>query len=100
MPSWQGRARALKVEISAIGLAYRDPRTPWGARIVAALLVAYAFSPIDLIPAQVMEESRQLARQQADQAKPLNWLGASLVLLLWLLAAALLVFLFWRWRLA
>ncbi|HHW40584.1 MAG TPA: DUF1232 domain-containing protein [Syntrophomonadaceae bacterium] len=47
---WKQNARKLKNEIYAIYLAYRDPRTPWYARIFAACLVAYAFSPIDLIP--------------------------------------------------
>jgi uncharacterized membrane protein YkvA (DUF1232 family) len=44
------RARALKRETYTLSFAYRDPRTPWYARIVAACVVAYAFSPIDLIP--------------------------------------------------
>ena len=30
--------------------ACRDPRTPWPAKALAAGIVAYAFSPIDLIP--------------------------------------------------
>src|SRR5512139_766296 len=47
---WKQRARALKKEVYALYLAYRDPRTPWYAKAVAALVVAYAFSPIDLIP--------------------------------------------------
>jgi len=47
---WKQQARKLKNEIYAIYLAYRDPRTPWHARIFAACVVAYAFSPIDLIP--------------------------------------------------
>ena len=44
------RARRLKEEIYALYLAYRDPRVPWYARLFAAGVVAYAFSPIDLIP--------------------------------------------------
>jgi len=43
-------ARRLKLEIHALLLAYRDPRTPWYAKVWAALVLAYAFSPIDLIP--------------------------------------------------
>lgn len=42
--------RYLKTETYALSLAYRDPRTPWYARVWAALVVGYAFSPIDLIP--------------------------------------------------
>jgi uncharacterized membrane protein YkvA (DUF1232 family) len=44
------RARYLKSETFALYLAARDPRTPWYAKLVVAGIVAYAFSPIDLIP--------------------------------------------------
>ena len=44
------KARRLRDEIRALVLAYRDPRTPWYARACAALVLAYALSPIDLIP--------------------------------------------------
>jgi uncharacterized membrane protein YkvA (DUF1232 family) len=47
---WRRVARELKSEIYALYLAYRDPRTPWYARLVAGLVVAYALSPVDLIP--------------------------------------------------
>jgi uncharacterized membrane protein YkvA (DUF1232 family) len=43
-------ARELKAELVAISRAARDPRTPWIARVLALLVVAYAASPIDLIP--------------------------------------------------
>ncbi len=43
-------ARQLKREISALYLAARDPRTPLPAKCVAVAVVAYALSPIDLIP--------------------------------------------------
>ena len=44
------RIRALKREAVALYFAVRDPRTPLLARVVAGLVVAYALSPIDLIP--------------------------------------------------
>src|SRR5688572_31570552 len=44
------RARELKRETLALYFACRDPRTPWFAKAVAAVIVAYALSPIDLIP--------------------------------------------------
>ena len=47
LESW---ARKLKVEVYALYLAYRDPRVSWYARVFAAVVVGYAFSPIDLIP--------------------------------------------------
>lgn len=33
-----------------MAIAARDPRTPWPAKALAAVVVAYALSPIDLIP--------------------------------------------------
>lgn len=50
MERWKARVRALKTEVHALLLACRDPRMPWPAKLVAALVVAYAVSPIDLIP--------------------------------------------------
>ncbi len=47
---WKTLARQLKTELYALYLAYKDRRTPWYARIFTALVVGYAFSPIDLIP--------------------------------------------------
>jgi uncharacterized membrane protein YkvA (DUF1232 family) len=44
------RAGELQRETYALYLAARDPRTPWSARLVAGCVVAYAFSPLDLIP--------------------------------------------------
>ena len=46
----KAKARALKREVQALILAARDPRTPWYAKWLVAGVVAYALSPIDLIP--------------------------------------------------
>ena len=43
-------AKAIRRDILALWIATRDPRTPWLAKLVAGLVVAYALSPIDLIP--------------------------------------------------
>lgn len=43
-------ARTVKRDAIALWIAARDPRTPVAAKIVAACVAAYAFSPIDLIP--------------------------------------------------
>ena len=47
---WKQKARELKLQTYALYFAYRDARTPWYAKVFTALVVAYAFSPIDLIP--------------------------------------------------
>jgi uncharacterized membrane protein YkvA (DUF1232 family) len=106
------RARALKKELAALYIAFRDPRTPWLARGVALLTLAYALSPIDLIPdfvpvlgylddlvivpagialaiklipADVMAEARASeAAAGATRASPLRWAGAAFIVLVWL----------------
>lgn len=44
------RARQLKIELIALALAARHPHTPWYAKLVVAGCVAYALTPVDLIP--------------------------------------------------
>ncbi len=44
------RSRAFGVEIYALYLAAKDPRTPWYARVLAGIVAAYALSPLDVIP--------------------------------------------------
>ncbi len=114
--TWKQRARELKVQVYALYLAYRDPRVPLPAKIVAALVVGYAFSPIDLIPdfipvlgyvddliivplgaalalrmipVEVMVECREKAREVMKQGKPVNKTAAVVIVLIWLLLAAL-----------
>jgi uncharacterized membrane protein YkvA (DUF1232 family) len=43
-------ARLIKRDVVALYLAARDPRVPWYAKALAALVAGYALSPIDLIP--------------------------------------------------
>lgn len=42
--------RALRRDAHAILLASRDPRVPWGVKLLAIAVAGYALSPIDLIP--------------------------------------------------
>jgi|SRR5918994_378581 uncharacterized membrane protein YkvA (DUF1232 family) len=51
--NWQAckrRGRQLTSQTYTLYLAYRHPRTPWYAKVFAALIVGYVFSPIDPIP--------------------------------------------------
>ena len=130
MPSfidtWKVRARQLKTEVYALYLAYKDPRTPWYARIFAAIVVGYAFSPIDLIPdpipvlgylddllliplgvflalkmipPQVVSESRLKAGEVMATGKPVNKVAALVIVLIWIGLAVLAAFLVYRlWR--
>lgn len=112
------KAKLLKTDIIALWFAYRDGRTPWYAKLWAAMVVGYAFSPIDLIPdfipvlgylddvillplgimfairlipKEVLIDSRGKAQVwfEEKRGKPKNWFAAILILLLW---AALLLF--------
>ena len=112
------QAKKLKIETYALYLAIRDPRVPLFARIFTGLVVGYAFSPIDLIPdfipvigylddlilvplgvkiaismipENVMIESRDKAQEIIRQGKPVNRVAAVIVILIWLLLAALFV---------
>ena len=48
--SLKDKAKQLKTDIPAVFLALKDKKTPWYAKVLAALTVAYALSPIDFIP--------------------------------------------------
>ena len=50
LDGWRRWARTLKQTTLVLHLAVRHPETPWYARALAAVVVAYALSPIDLIP--------------------------------------------------
>jgi uncharacterized membrane protein YkvA (DUF1232 family) len=43
-------ARSLKRQIFILYFACKDERVPWHAKVFTACVVAYAFSPIDIIP--------------------------------------------------
>jgi uncharacterized membrane protein YkvA (DUF1232 family) len=121
--TWKHRVRQLKTKTYAIYLAYRDPRVPWYARLFAAGVVAYAFSPIDLIPdfipilgylddliivplgitlalrmipPQVMADCQAQAELIMQQGKPVSWVGAAIIVAVWLLLAVLGMVLLWR----
>jgi uncharacterized membrane protein YkvA (DUF1232 family) len=50
LASLRARARQVKIDLIALSLAARDPRTPWHAKLIVAGCVAYALSPVDVIP--------------------------------------------------
>ncbi|MBC9180279.1 DUF1232 domain-containing protein [Roseomonas ludipueritiae] len=116
----RNRARAIGRDVHALSLAARDPRTPWYAKAFALAIAAYALSPIDLIPdfipvlgyldevillpplillairlvpPEVMAEHRAAAARVRE--RPVSRAGAALIVAIWLLAAAAL--LWWLW---
>ena len=106
------RAKGLKADIPAVFLALKDKATPWPAKLLAALTVAYALSPIDLIPdfipvlgylddvlllpalvaltlklipTDVWTRCRAQAENLWADGKPKKWYYAVPILLVWLL---------------
>jgi uncharacterized membrane protein YkvA (DUF1232 family) len=110
------RACNLKAETFALYLAARDPRTPWYAKLLVAGIVAYAFSPIDLIPDFVpvlgylddlilipmgialaiklvphfvLTECRTRAEETIPERKPVSRVAGAVIVTIWLVLAAL-----------
>ena len=50
LKAWRKKVGQLQQEINALYLASKDPRIPWYAKALLVCILAYAFSPIDLIP--------------------------------------------------
>ena len=111
LKSW---AKALRRDVVALWIAARDGRTPRLARLMAAALAAYAFSPIDLIPdfipvlgyldelvllpigiaatirlipPALMSEFR--ARAAISLQQPVSRIAAAIILVIWLMVGAL-----------
>jgi uncharacterized membrane protein YkvA (DUF1232 family) len=109
-------ARALKRDVMTLWFALKHPDTPWYARALAAVITAYALSPIDLIPdfipvfgylddliivpagvwlllkivpENVVVDSREKSEQWflEQKGKPRSYVGLSVVLILWAVAA-------------
>jgi uncharacterized membrane protein YkvA (DUF1232 family) len=118
--SW---ARRIKHDSVTLWFACKSPHTPWYAKAVALITVAYALSPIDLIPdfipvlgylddaillpgliwlavRLIPVSTLALSRAQADEwirrgeGKPRSYLGASVIVVLWC------VFAYWLWTIA
>lgn len=109
LDSLKQRARALKTDAIALYFAARHPATPWYAKGAALLIVAYTFSPVDLIPDfipvlgyldevilipflialtlklipdAVMLECREQAKSVLK--KPVNWLAGTVIVVIWI----------------
>jgi len=120
LDSLRNRARLLKRETLTLYLAARDRRTPWYAKLLAVIIVAYALSPVDLIPdfvpvlgyldelvlipagialvirlvpEEVMADARSRASEVVGRAKKTAIWAAVVIVAVWLLVAWVVV----RW---
>lgn len=112
------RAKKLKTDIPAVFLALKEKKTPWYAKILAAVVVVYALSPIDLIPdfipvlgylddliilpaliaccvkcipSEVFASCRSRAQGLWGNGKPEKWYYAIPFALIWIAVLALIV---------
>ena len=106
------RANRLKSDIPAVFLALKAKETPWYAKVCAAITVAYALSPIDLvpdfipvlgylddvillpllvaltvkfIPKETFQKYREKAEGMWENGKPKKWYFAIPIVVVWLL---------------
>ncbi len=106
------RMQVIQADISAVFIALKVPSTPWYAKALAFLTVAYALSPIDLIPdfipvlgylddlillptlvaftvkcipKPVWEQAKKQADERWQEGKPTKWYYAVPVVLFWLI---------------
>lgn len=116
--------RHLKREVYALYLAMRHPLTPWYAKAMAAVVVVYAVSPIDLIPdpvpvlgylddiilvplgvwvvrrlipKAVFEECRTQAMEPVQMSKAWKVAGGIIVVGLWIACLSVMVVTGWRY---
>lgn len=115
------RAKKLKTDIPAVFLALKEKKTPWYAKILAAMVAVYALSPIDLIPdfipvlgylddliilpalialcvkcipSKVFEDCRARSEGMWENGKPQKWYYAVVFILIWAVVIALIVIAF------
>lgn len=121
---WKVRASELRAEIFALYLCYQDARVPWFTRAFTALVVAYAFRPIDLIPdfipvlgylddlllipagvalairlipPAVLNDCRKKAVTLLDQEQPQNWWIAVIIIAIWVAVCAWIMYSIFNW---
>ncbi|PLT33420.1 YkvA family protein [Bacillus sp. V5-8f] len=105
-------ARRLKKQLFTLYFSYKDPRVPWYTKLFTVCVVAYAFSPVDLIPdfipilgylddiiivplgitialrlipENVISDCSEKASELMKKGKPKNWIVGSLIILIWCL---------------
>jgi uncharacterized membrane protein YkvA (DUF1232 family) len=110
------RAHRLKAETFVLYLAARHPDTPWYAKLLVAAIMAYALSPIDLIPdfipivgyldelvlipmgialairmvpSSVLAECRARAQELMENDKPVSRIAGVVIVTIWLALTAL-----------
>ena len=112
LETWKNWSKKLKLQTYTLYYAYKDPMTPWYAKMWGAVVVAYAFSPIDLIPdfvpilgylddliliplgialavklipKEILIKCRQQAQERIDSKRPVNWIAGGIIIAIWIM---------------
>ncbi|MGD9143405.1 MAG: YkvA family protein [Dehalococcoidia bacterium] len=115
------KVKRLRTEVVVLYYSFRDPRTPWYAKALMGIIVAYALSPVDLIPDfipiigylddlilipagiyltlklvpdEVLEEYREKARSEPVDSR-IKWIASAIIFTIWLLVLYLIVKAIW-----
>jgi len=115
--SLKDKVKNLKIEVHALYLASKEPRTPWYAKLLMVLVIGYAISPLDLIPdlipvlgllddlvivpagialvvrmipKDLMEECRRKARDEPINTRT-KWLAVLIIVSIWAIAIYLVI---------
>ncbi len=119
--SWKEKVKRLKTDVYALYLAFKDRRTPWYTKAFIILIVAYALSPVDLIPdfipvigylddlilvpagiylaikmvpGEVLAECRRRAISEKLDTRS-KWIAAAVIIFIWLLVLFLVIKAIW-----
>jgi uncharacterized membrane protein YkvA (DUF1232 family) len=109
MVKLKSKAKKIKQDIFVLIEAYKHPRTPILVKFLSIIIVAYAFSPVDLIPdlipvlgylddiiliplgitlvlkllpKEVLEECR-IKVEKSEKVKKKNWVAGTIIILVW-----------------
>ena len=118
---WKEKVKQLKTEVVVLYFVLKDRRTPWYAKALIAVIIAYALSPVDLIPdfipvlgylddlilvpvgiylalklvpAEILEEHRQKANTETINSRT-KWIASAVIVGIWLLVLYLIIKAIW-----
>jgi uncharacterized membrane protein YkvA (DUF1232 family) len=118
---WSEKVKKLRTEVVVLYYSFRDRRTPWYAKVLTSIVVAYALSPVDLIPdfipvlgylddlilvpagvylalklipAEVLEEHREKAQTEPINSR-IKWMASTIIVMIWLLVLYLIIKAIW-----
>jgi uncharacterized membrane protein YkvA (DUF1232 family) len=117
----KGKAKKIKKELKVLYIAYKKPEVPWYAKVLAAIVVGYALSPIDLIPdfipllgylddllliplgiyialklipKEILVQCREETEKIFEENKPKSWIAGTIIIAMWIVVIGLLVYKF------